>query len=91
MHTKQLLEPPLCAPFLGIEQRTPPLAPSSALVPAVADGRRKGSRKKTAEERKIAKRLSNRRQYEKLKKGFSMKKENARAPGEVKREEDVEI
>ena len=91
MHTKELLEPSLCAPMLRIDHTTPSLAPSSSLLPAVADGRRKGSRKKTAEERKTAKQLSNRRQYEKLKKRFSIKKENARAGGEVKMEEDIEI
>ena len=54
---------------------------------AAVDGRRKGSRKKTAEERRIAKQLSNRRQYEKLKKQLGTKKKGLKAKEEVKNEE----
>ena len=67
---------------------TPPCYPLCAVV----DGRRRGSRKKNAEERKVAKQLANRRQYEKkLRENPTVKKERLPAQQQVKAEAQMAI
>ena len=57
------------------------------LISAVADGRRKGSRKKPPAERQEAKKRSNERQYQKRKKQIQDRKDRkgvARGTGDVR-------